>query len=146
MMLDKNTTLSDAQDLAQAAGTYLSTNVYDQGAAATDTLGNTIPKDLGKEFWQEILVQVVETFTSAGAATLQVNIVTGSTSTPATVIQSSAAIALATLVAGYQFKLALPAGLTDRYLGVQYVIGTATTTAGKCTAALVQAKQTAPGH
>jgi translation initiation factor 6 (eIF-6) len=38
----------------------------------------------------------------------------------------------------------LPGGLNERYLGVQYVIGTATMTAGKVTAGIVANKQTAP--
>lgn len=147
MMLDKQTTFSDQQDLAQAAGTYLSTNAYDQGAAALDTLGNTITKDKGRIRELELLVQVTETFTSGGAGTLQVNLITDDAEAlgSPTIIQSSPAIALATLKAGYQFRLALPAGLAERYIGCQYVVGTATMTAGKVTAGLINAKQTAPG-
>jgi hypothetical protein len=43
-------------------------------------------------------------------------------------------IALATLVAGYRARLAISEGITARYLGVQYVIATATMTAGTCSA------------
>lgn len=144
MLLDKQATFSDAQSLALANGTYLSANVYDQGAPAVDTLGNTITKDIGRSQWVDVLVQVVETFASGGAATLQVNIVTDDAENlgSPTVIQSTPVLPLATLVAGYQFRLALPPGLAERYLGIQYVIGTAAMTAGRVTAALVQAKQT----
>ena len=61
----------------------------------------------------------------------------------------SAVIALATLVAGYNFKLKVPNynnTTTDyRYLCAQYIIGTATTTAGTITTALLMDKQTGIG-
>jgi hypothetical protein len=147
MMLDKQACFSEAQNLAQAAGTYLGTNAYDQGAAALDSLGNTIPKDMGRSYFTELLVQVTETFTSGGAGTLQVNLITDDAEAlgSPTIIQSTPVLALATLKAGYQFRLQLPGGLAERYLGVQYVIGTATMTAGKVTAGLLANKQTAPG-
>ena len=50
--------------------------------------------------------------------------------------------ALATLIAGYQFRLAVPPGVSKRYLGLRYTVGTAETTAGKVTAGLVIDKQT----
>lgn len=149
MLLDKQTLLSDSQDLAQAAGTYLSTNSIDLGAAGTMPNGfqsrGTAPHDIGRSpYPPHILVQVDETFTSGGAATLQVKLITDDAAAlgSPTIIHSTEAIALATLVAGYQFRIALPVGIAERYLGVQYVIATATTTAGKVTAALVVDAQT----
>lgn len=146
MMIDRQNLLSDAQNLAQAAGTYLSTNTIDLGVAGTDALGNTVINDVGRGHKGELLAQVTETFTSGGAGTLAVNVVQSANAdlSSATVLHGTPALALATLRAGYQFRIALPAGITQRYIGLQYVIATATMTAGKVTAGLVEAKQTNP--
>ena len=143
MMLDKQNTLSDMQTIAAVASTIVSTNAIDLGAAATDTVGNSVLSDAGRSR-AELLVQVTETVASAGAATVQAQIITSASAnlgTP-TVVGSSEVIALATLVAGYQFRVGLNPGVLQRYLGCQYIIGTATTTAGKVTAGIVDAKQT----
>lgn len=148
MILDLQTILSDDQNLAQAAGTYLSTNAIDLGAAGTVPAGfqarGTPPHDIGRGAMVELEVQVTETFTSGGAGTLQAKIITDDDAAlgSPTILQSSEAIALATLVAGYKFRLALPVGIAERYLGVQYVIATAAMTAGKVTAGLVADRQT----
>lgn len=146
MLLDLEALFSDDQAIT-TAGTHLCTNPYDMGAAALDSMGNTVPKDIGRSRNVEILVQVSTTFTSGGAATLQVDIISDDDAAlgSPTVLQSSAAIPVASLVAGYQFRLALPAGISERYLGVQYTIGTAAMTAGALTAGLIADKQTAPG-
>jgi hypothetical protein len=143
MILDKQNLLSDDQDLAQTAATYLCTNAIDLGVPGTDSLGNTVRKDLGRGNHVELLVQITETFTSGGAATLKVQLITDDAAAlgSPTILQSTEAIALATLVAGYQFRISVPVGVAERYLGVQYVIGTATTTAGKVTAGIVDARQ-----
>lgn len=149
MIIDKQLLLSDGQDLSQVAGTYLSTNTIDLTTAGTvpaafQAVGN-FPADLGRSMRHlELVVQVDETFTSGGAATLQVQVITDGDAAlgSPTVIQSSDTIALATLVAGYRFRVAVPPGLAERYLGVQYVIGTATTTAGTCSAFLLMDGQT----
>lgn len=147
MLIDKETLLSDSQDLAQVAGTYVSTNSIDLGVAGTPPAGfqarGTQPHDIGRSRKAQLLVQVDETFTSGGAATVKAELIMSANadlSSP-TILESTQAIALATLVAGYQFRLGVPVGITARYLGVQFVIGTATTTAGKVTAALLLDRQ-----
>lgn len=147
MMIDKETLLSDSQDLAQVAGTYVSTNSIDLGAAGTVPGGFQARggpgHDIGRSPKAKILVQVDESFVGA-TATVKVDLITSASAnlgTP-TILESTQAIPVATLIAGYQFRLALPVGVTQRYLGVQYTIATATTTAGKCTAALVLDRQT----
>lgn len=135
-MLDQQTILSEDQDLAQAAGTYASTNSYDLGAPGTDALGNTVAHDAGQSNIP-IEVRVTTAFASAGAATVQVQVIQSANADLSSpdVLFETPAIAKATLVAGYRFQTgSLPPGVTKRYIGVQYVIGTATTTAGKCTA------------
>lgn len=148
MLIDKETLLSDSQDLAQVAGTYVSTNSIDLGTAGTPPAGfqarGSPPHDVGRARKAQLLIQVDEAFTSAGAATLVVDVIMSANadlSSP-TILESSQAIAKATLVAGYQFRLGVPVGITARYLGVQYTVGTATTTAGKVTAALLLDRQT----
>jgi hypothetical protein len=150
-LIDLQNVLSDGQDLAQSAGTYVSTNTLDLtggagGAAQGAAIGvmpahfGTAITDKGRGRPVHLVVRITETFTSAGAATVKAQLISSASAnlgTP-TVLGSSEAIALATLVKGYQFRVAgvLPKGIAQRYLGVQYVIGTATTTAGKCDAYL----------
>jgi Bbp16-like protein len=146
VLLDKQNLFSDAQDLAQVAGSYLSTNTLDTGAVGTiPGLGGTPIHDIGRGGVPRLLVQVVETFTSGGAATLQVQFVqadNAALSTNLEVLSETRVHALADLVIGKQFGVSVPPGVNRRYVGVRYVIGTATTTAGKCTAGLVWNIQT----
>lgn len=148
MLLDLQNILSDDQDLAQAAGTYVSTHTIDLGVAGTTPAGfqarGSAPHDIGAGAVPELLMQVTQTFTSGGAGTLRFDLIMSANadlSSP-TILASTQAIALATLVAGYLARLAIPAGITARYLGAQYVVATATMTAGKCTTGLLLNRQT----
>lgn len=138
MILDFQNLLSN--DQAPTTGTTVSTNTIDLGAARAVPAGfqaRTPPAgDAGRSSSIEILVQVTTTFT--GGTSLKAEIITSAAAalTSPTVIQSSDAVALATLVAGYKFRLSVPFGLTARYLGVQYVI-VGTMTAGKIVAGLL---------
>lgn len=145
MRLDKQTTLCNAQ--AVTTGTQLSENAIDLYGAATaasnqvqgattDTLGNTVPDDTAKSD-AHILVEVVTAFT--GGTSLVVNLITSAAANlgSETVITSTPAIAEASLVAGYKFRINIPpVGLTARYLGLQFVT-VGTHTAGNITAAVV---------
>lgn len=153
MLLDAQSLFSNDQDLAKAAAAYLSDKSIDVGAAGTIPAGfqarGTAPRDVGKGKAKNVLVQVTETFTSGGAGTLKVELVTAddeALTSNLAVHAVSDVIALATLAAGYQFLVpyALPPGIgADRYVGLRYTIGTATMTAGKVTAGLVFDRQTA---
>lgn len=149
MILDYTTCFSIAQDLAQTAGNYLCDKSVDVGAAGTipGNLGGMI-KDGGRGTPVEVIAEVVTTFTSGGSATVQCQLVMAddaALSSNLTVLYETAAIAYATLTAGYQFRLGtIPPGLTKRYVGVRYVIAVATTTAGNVTAGIVMDKQTSP--
>lgn len=132
-LLDKQNVLSDAQ--APTTGTTVSTNTIDLAAAGTvPFLGGTITNDIGRGTNPPaVVVQVVTTCTSGGANTTQAQVITSASANlgSPTVVASSEAIAVATLVAGYRFRgLALGPGIGQRYLGVQYVIATADLTAG----------------
>ncbi len=149
MLLDAQNMFSNAQ--AVTTGTQVSTDKIDLRGATTirtDTLGNTPVDDPGRSPDIDILVQVDTTFT--GGTSLQVNLVADDD--PAlgspTVLQSSAVIPEASLIAGYNFKLQIPPGIAtaDRYLGLQFVtVGTHST--GTITAGIIErgGKQLAPG-
>lgn len=147
MILSKEQLLSDQQDLAQAAGAYASTNHLDLGATGTPYgAAAALPRDIGPGEPIPLEVVVTEDFASAGAATLTVALQTdndvafGSAKT----IKTSATIALADLVAGKNIfpDLFVPTDVAERYVRLQYTIGTATTTAGKITAGISGGRQT----
>lgn len=150
MMLDVNELLSDDQSLVAAAGAILSTKSKDLGAASTDNMGNTLVSDVGRGNPVQILCMVNEDFDSAGdAVTCKAAIVmadNAALTSNLTVLHETPAIAQATLVAGYQFRIgcAIPPGITQRYLGIRYTTAVADATAGKVTAGIVEAKQTNP--
>lgn len=151
-MFDKQLMFSDAQAITTTAN---STNVVKitggTPAFTTDSLGNTPENDVGRSPALDVLVQVITAFTAAGAATLTVSLVADDDAAlgSATTIASTAAIGKATLVPGYQFRLALPAGFAaaDVHLGLVFTVATGPMTAGAVTAGLIahHAKHTAPG-
>jgi len=112
-------------DVALTA-TRVSTNTYDLGAALRDIAQL-------ENLW---LVGFVGTaLTSAGASTLTVDLVgddNASLSSPTTLVNLMPSTAKATLVAGYRmFALKLPIGkITERYLGLNWTVGTANFTGG----------------
>lgn len=136
MIIDKNLLFSDAQAIT---GTARSTNVIDMGAIAA---GSNLGK--GNED-VEVFVQVVTTMDSSGeAATLTVTLCTDSDETISngTVLQSTAAIPEATLVAGYQLSLGRVPVNALRYLDLNYTVGTENFTSGAITAGLILDRQT----
>jgi hypothetical protein len=118
MIIDKLTEFSDTNLITATA---ISTNVYDLGASPT-----TRDIALGQTLW--LVIQVDGVVTAAGAATVTFSIESDSTAdlaTSPTVHWTSAAIAKATLIAGYTVAvIALPSGQYERYLGVRYTVAT----------------------
>lgn len=145
MYLDKLAELSDAQDLSQNTGTYLSDYSYDLGAAGTDHNGKTVRNDPGRGGNLSVFITVDEAFVGA-TATVEFQMVmadNAALTSNLVVLQSTGAIAVATLTAGYQPRLGrVPAGVNKRYLGLRYLIGTATTTAGTCSAYVGSVRET----
>jgi hypothetical protein len=109
---------------------------------------NLVPKDFGRGPEVELLAQIVTAATSGGAATLQLQVIMADAAdltTGQVILCETPAIAVATLVAGYRFRVDLPpGGITKRYLGVRAVVATAVFTAGNITVALVADQQTFP--
>lgn len=139
MIIDSLNEFCDATALSTAAtGIANVGNIIDLGAAHRD-IGN------GEDVY--LVIQVDTAVTSAGAATVEFDLVSDSTTTiavdgSATVHWRSAAIPKATLVAGYTMVVELPneAPTYERYLAVQQNVGTAALTAGKINAFLVKDK------
>lgn len=151
MILDALLQFSSAQNLAQAVGTYVSTNIIDlgitSGIPSSAQGGGARDIGIGDKPAMKLLVQVGTTFTSGGAGTLAVALqgaVDNGAGAPAAFSTwwSSPAYALATLNAGsrlYDMDMPRPPdGIAiPRYLQLLYTIGGATMTAGTVSSYIV---------
>lgn len=134
MILDERNEFCDATALnTGAAASYLIGDVIDLGSVARDI-------GVGEDLY--LVIQVDTTATSGGAATGQFHLASDAQAAiavdgTATYHFSTAAIALATLVAGYLVAaVKLPAGSYERYLGILQTTAVAAFTAGKVNAFL----------
>lgn len=131
MILDKENLFSDAQAITASAA---STNVL------------KLPKGLAKGEPVRLLCQVVETFatlTSLKVAVRSDGALSGSDLLSANTHVETAAIPVASLVAGYQFTVEyMPSG-TEEYVDLYYTVAGSNATAGKITAGVVFDRQTA---
>lgn len=150
MLMDKQNLFSDAQVLTTGAtSSTLSTNTIDLGAAGTIPLGGSPIYDIGRGEAVDLLVQVVTTITSGGAGTLRAEVIIAddaALTSNVVVLAKTDDIALATLVAGYQFRLpSVPFGVTKRYLGMRYQNASAAAlTGGAVTAGIIIDRQSNP--
>lgn len=138
MLTDKLNTFSEE---AAVTTTALLTNVIDLGPLSG---GNTV-RDIGAGETLYLYILVTEAATASGSATVTFTLESDSVATldsSATVHLTTAAIGKATLVVGYEIKLALPPGAYERYLGVRATVATGPLTAGKFTAMLTSALET----
>ena len=143
MILDSLLQFDSGANLAQVVGTYNSANVIDFGGPAIPVLANlqgARDMGIGDHPSLKMLVQVITTFTSGGAGTLQVGLQgapdngSGAPGSYAT-WWLSPAYALATLNAGsrlYDMDFPRPPdGISiPRFVRMTYIIGGATMTAG----------------
>jgi hypothetical protein len=139
MILDKKLVFADAVSVAAAAGTALIGDVID-----LDTIGRRI----ASQDPLYLVIQVTTTFTSAGAAVVNFKLVSDAQAAIATDLTEtehwrSDGIGYATLVAGTRFSVPMPKGFPtyERYLGVEVLTTTATTTAGSISAFLTNDPQ-----
>ena len=137
MYLDVQNLLSDDQDISQDAGTYYSTNALDL---------NATPRAIGPGEVVKIMFQMTATLVGA-TATMQVDLVEGSSATVGAtnlaLISSTGVQAVGVYAAGYQFMFTAPmTTIGQRYLRMRYIIATATTSAGTCSAGVVWDMQT----
>ena len=136
---DTTNTNTIAQSLAQVVGTYYSTNSIDMGLPGTDANANSVRHDLSQSM-AFVDARIVATFASAGAATLQVQIINDTNAnltTAPVIVDSTQVLSLATLVVGYKFRFTLASSpLANQFLGLKFIIAGATTTAGLVVASL----------
>jgi len=127
-------------------------NTFDVAAAITVTRNSTnvidllrANQDIGAGVPLQIMVSVTTTFTAAGAATLQIALVTddnAALTSPATLQDQVAVIAVATLVAGFEVPFFIhPSGIMERYLGIVYTVATGPMTAGAIQAGVLKTIQ-----
>lgn len=137
MITDKRSTLANAVAIGGSTGRRLIGDVIDLEDV----------RDIGGDRNLMLYVVVTTTFTSGGAGTLQLELVSDGTSTiatdgSATEHITSATFALASLTAGtVLMKAPLPSednvAVYERYLGLIGNVGTAAMTAGALTAMIV---------
>jgi hypothetical protein len=135
MLIDSQNQFSAAQAVT-STGSTASSNIIDLGVARD--IGGAVTNHLA------LLCEVVTPFASGGSATLAVQFQTapdngsGAPGSWVTLAQSDA-IPVASLTRGYRF---LPGGIpgpTQRFVRLNYVVGTAAMTAGALTAGFVPA-------
>lgn len=138
MITDAQLTLASAQALTATA---VSPNTIDLSQA----------RDIGSGEDVRVYFNVDTALTSAGATTLQIQIITSAAanlSSP-TILAQSDAIPKASLVAGFNFELVVPKSvinaLGQRYLGLQLTVNVANFSAGAYSAGLVWNEATQTG-
>jgi hypothetical protein len=124
MFIDKLLQVSNEQAVTATAA---STDVIDFGQANPDT---------GMDDRSQMVITVDETATAAGAATVTFAIQDSADNSSFADVSVTAAIAKATLVAGYQIVIPMPPKLR-RYCRVNYTVATGPLTAGKFSAQVV---------
>ncbi len=140
MILDERTEFADNADISTTTGTALIGDVIDL----------TVARDVGQGQVVYLVITVSTAFTSGGSATVDFRVrsdgVAAIHATTSTAHVSTGPIAIASLALGTRLVLALPAeGLAyERYLGVQAVTATATTTAGSVNIFLTTEPTTTP--
>jgi hypothetical protein len=122
-------------------------NLFDDAAAITSTRNSTnvidlgVARDIGRGRGIRLVAKVGTAFTASGSATLTPSIVVADdaalTTNPVT-LWTGAAIAKATLVAGYKLiDMVLPNfGTKKRFIGLVWTVATGPMTAGTVTAGL----------
>lgn len=138
MIFSAQQLFSDDQAITASAD---STNVIDLGVRATPFGAvAALTGDIGKGTMIPLLAQVTEAFDAL--TTLEIKVSTGATTALGTTILSQT-IALADLVVGKQLSFCvLPKDITERYLGIEYVVVGTAPTVGKITAGITMGNQT----
>lgn len=122
--------------------TAASTNSVDFGANGTSP-GNLGPYvgDLGNSDIQ-ILAQVTQTFATLTSLTVSVQMDDNSAFSSPTTITASQAVPVASLVAGYKFRVPfkIPEGATERHIRLNYTVAGSNATAGTIYAGIVASR------
>ena len=131
MILDERNEFADALDISTTTGTALIGDVIDL----------TFARDIGQGQQIYLVIQVTIAFAGATATVdfrLRSDGVAAIHATTSTAHLSSGPIPIATLALGYQLTIPVPpqGDAYERFLGLQAVTATATTTAGSINAFL----------
>ena len=125
MILDKQGMFSDDQAVTASAA---SENLIDLGVA----------RDIGKGKPIPILCQVTTAFATLTSLTVALQVDDNSSFSSAKTVLTTAAIAAASLVAGYKFALDyVPRGTDERYVRLYYTVAGSDATAGNISAGVV---------
>lgn len=129
--------------LTDALLQFSSAQAVTASAVSTNTVDLSQARDLGPGEELHVSISVDTTVTAAGAATVNFQLITSASanlSSPTIIVQTDA-IPKASLAAGARIDLPVPhqtlaqgTALGQRYLGVQYTVGTGPLTAGAFTA------------
>ena len=132
MMVDSRLEFANAADGSQSAGTYLATNQVDLSVA----------RDIGNGQPLYLVIQADEAFASSGSATVQFRLRSDASAaihaTSSTGHIDTGAEAFTVWSAGHTKVIPLPleGNAYEQFLGVQLIVGTATTTGGTYSAFL----------
>lgn len=140
MIFDASLLLSDQQAITASAA---STNVIDLGATGTPyNSGVALTRDIGRGEEVELSVSVVQSFNNLTSLTVAVQ--TSPDNATWTTRYQGEAVALASLVAGYQFKFpcCFDEGADTRYVRLYYTVAGTAPSTGKITAGPVASRQT----
>ena len=142
-ILNKNLTFSENQAITATA---ISENVIewnDLGIVPGEAAAGD--RNLGAGSYVPILIQVVEDFATLTSLTITVETSAAAGLTTPTVIATTPAIPVASLLAGYRIPSpqVLPDATLLKYLGLRFTVAGSNATAGKITAALGTEAQTA---
>jgi hypothetical protein len=135
MILDLLTLFSDSQAVTVDAA---STNVIDLGAPGKAAYGNIQLVRNNKGDCVPVLIQVTEDFATLTSLTVVIQGSVDEAFTSPISLATSPAIAVASLKAGYQFRMLpeLPKNNIYRYIRMYYDVTGSSATAGKVTAGI----------
>lgn len=135
-ILDLNLLLSENQAITATA---ISTNVIEwplMGTVPGESAALT-PRNLGEGIDLPILVQVTEDFATLTSLTITFETSAAANLGSSTVLYSSPAIPVASLVAGYKLPIRwMPDATMLRYFGLRYTVGGSNATTGRITASV----------
>lgn len=127
MILDNQTLLSNRQLITATAGSTDQIDLSPRGAG--------IVRDIGAGSNVPMFIQVVETFNNLTSLTVSLQVDEDSAFGSPKTVAITAAIPLASLVAGYKFLLDyVPRGTDERYMRLLYTIAGTAPTLGRITA------------
>jgi len=132
MIMDRTNLFSDGQAITATAA---STNVIDLGVARDIGFGTTIP----------LAVAVPQSFNNLTSLTISVQTDDNAAFSSPNTVFTSPAYTLTQMASGAEYLLpeAIPGGTNERFVRLQYTVAGTAPTAGKITAGVAAARQTA---